>query len=433
MSDDPSSLWMNLVLLFLILIILALSAIFSGSEVALMACQRHIIQSQARRGRRRARIVLELLNQPERLLTTILVGNNLANTGAVSLATYLLLQITHGQGEVIAYTTFGMTFVLLIASEITPKSLAAYRPNEWSLFFAPFLYIIMIVLYHPIRLVSGLVRGFLRIFGISRSGQEPQMTLEEFRSLLMMVRQYRERLDDEFKMMVRISDLPLHTVGEIMIHRDKVRLIEKGVPFEQIDTIIFETGYSRFPVYEDSPDHIIGVLYVKDYFRAKLHGKLKSWDDLVSLLREPIRVMTGTRIDQVLKLMREKKVHIALVYNEFGGFEGIVTLEDILEEIVGEIEDEFDTQTKALIRPTQRGFEVHAQVSIKELNEHLPEPIPESADYMTLAGFLIKQKDGIPEIGEVVRFGRYQFIVRQKIGHRLQLVEILTEPSGDEE
>ncbi len=427
MNDDPALQWTNLFLFFLIFFLLVLSAVFSGSEVALMACQRHVIQGQARRGRRRARLVLELLQQPERLLSTILVGNNLANTGAVSLATYLLLRLTGGHGEVIAYTTFGMTLVLLLFSEISPKSIAAYRPNEWSLIFAPFLYTVMLVLYHPIRLVSALVRGLLRLVGISGPDRQPQMTLEELRSLLMMVRQYRERLDDEFKMMVRISDLPLHTVGEIMIHRDQVRMIEEGTPFEVIERIIFETGFSRFPVFHDSPDNVLGVLYVKDYFRAKLHQQLNDWKDLEALLREPIRCMTGTRIDQVLKLMREQKVHIALVYDEFGGFEGIVTLEDILEEIVGEIEDEFDTRAVERIRRTPRGLEVWAQVPIKELNEYLPEPIPESADYTTLAGFLIKQRDGIPESNEAVLYGPYRFIVRRKEGHRLLWVEIVFE------
>ena len=423
-----------------IVLLLGLSAMFSGSEIALMACQRHVIQARARRGSRRARLVLDLLEQPERLLSTILIGNNLVNTAAVSVATYLVLSLTDGHGEVVAYTTLGMTLVLLVFSEITPKSFAAYRANEWALFFSPVLYVVMMTIYHPIRILSLAANGILRLLGVRPGPREPRMTMEELRSLLMIVRQYRERLDDELRMMVRISDLPLHTAGEIMIHRDRLVMIEQGTPLPDVDRIIFESGYSRFPVYAENPDHILGVLYVKDYFRLRSNRAPKEpgWPDLLPVLREPIKILSGTPIDQVLKAMREKRVHIALVYDEFGGFEGIVTLEDILEEIVGEIEDEFDpARRKPVERMGPNLWTANAQVPVKDLNEVLPVAIPESADYTTLAGFIIKQRDAIPESGEIVRYGPYHFQVLSKSGQRLQRIRIQyhgpeTSPGGQE-
>lgn len=410
-----------------LLFLLGLSALFSGSEIALMACKRHVIQSQARQGSRRARLVLELLEQPERLLSTILVGNNLVNTASVSIATYFMLSITHGHGEVVAYTTLGMTLILLIFGEITPKSFAAYRANEWALFFSPTLYVVLITIYHPIRFLSLTARLFLRLLGVQPRNHEPRLTLEELRSLLMILRSNPERLDEELRMMVRISDLPMHTAGEIMIHRDRLLMLEKELSMEEVEKIILASGYSRFPVYEETTDNILGVLYVKDYFRwkSRTEPNLRTWRSLLTILRQPIKILVGTRIDQVLKSMREKRVHIALVYDEYGGFEGIVTLEDILEEIVGEIEDEYDPARIHPMEPVGPDtWEVHGQIPLKDLNPHLPEPLPESSDYTTLAGFLIKQRDAIPEAMEILEYGPYRFSVLAKQGHKLQKIRI---------
>ncbi len=415
-----------------VFILLILSAFFSGSEIALMSCRKRIIEAKAEKGSRHAKIVLKLLESPEKLLSTILVGNNLANTAAISVATYLLLLVQPQHGEVIAYTTLGMTVILLLVSEITPKTLAAYRATDWALLSAPFLYVFMLVLYPVVQVIGTVVRKILLSLGIQNDEKEFHVSIDEFKTYLTLLRPARSKVPAVLEMAARIPELTEHTVREIMIHRDYVQMIALGMPLEEIDAIIFNTGYSRFPVYRRNKDIIIGILYVKDYFPARIQKKLIHPSDIEKILRQPLVLPSTTVLENALARMQTQKLHFAVIYNEYGVFEGIVTLEDILEEIVGEIIDEYDREEhRFVLARSEDRLIVDGRIPIKDLNELLAEEIPEEGDYTTLAGFLMKIKEDFPEVGDVLEYGNYVFTIVERRGFRIKKVELRRKSHGE--
>ncbi|MDW7985135.1 MAG: transporter associated domain-containing protein, partial [Acidobacteriota bacterium] len=292
-------------------------------------------------------------------------------------------------------------------------------------------YLLLLALYPVVRVTGSLARLGLSWLGYRRLGPERTdgLSEEEVRSLLLALPRSPRFLSGPFHLIWRILDLPRHPVDEIMIPRHRVQLLGLGMSVEQIAATLHTSAFSRFPVYQDRIDNIVGVLYAKDFWGAFFRGRLQRPEDVAAILRPPLVVTSGARIDSVLREMQKRRIHIAVVFDEYGRFEGIVTMEDIIEEIVGEIEDEFDVRRARREPPIQRRaddvWEAIGSTSIKELNEALPEPLPESPGYATLAGFLIAQQERIPEQGEVVEYPPYRFEVLDRQGPRLQRVRIV--------
>ena len=389
--EEPAS----LLLILAIFILLILSAFFSGSETALLSFPRLRLKHLARKGDRRAVVILALLKRPDRLLGTILVGNNLVNTAAVSIATYLVASWMTDKEQAVLITTVVMTLLLLIFGEITPKTFAARHPEGVSFFITPLIRGIMALLSPIVRGLTFFTNRLLNLFKVEKSEFFPSLSEEEIRSIIHMG--YEEGVvgKEKRRMLHAIFRMGETMVKDVMLPRGIMTALEVNTPLSKVVEVIRATGHSRIPVYEGELENIIGVVHTKD-----LIGACQGDFDLRRVMRKPYFVPESARIGTVLRDMQKRRVHLALVVDEYGGLEGMVTLEDILEEIVGEIRDEYDIEEKELITTLPDGTAlVDGKASINDINEALNLSIEPGPDH-TLAGFILTKLGRIPEAKE---------------------------------
>ena len=324
--------------LVVLLVLLATSAFFSGSETALMAISRLRLKVLAEKKPRRVRIVERVLAKPERLIGTILLGNNLVNVAMSALATAFAIGIWGERG--IVYVTAVLTLLILIFAEITPKVYAKYFNESVSLITAPVLRILMVLLGPVVSVVTFVSNRLLYLIGIDVAKvKNPLMTEEEVRTCIRMGWMDGAITAEESKMLSRVFTLNDKTVGEVMVPREKMVVLEANASAQDIFEVILKTGHTRFPVVEGEESRIIGFIHAKDLFR--LMGEKKS-DSVREIVRRASFVAAGRKIDAQLRSFQANRLHQAVVLDQEGEAAGLVTLEDILEELVGSIEDEHD-------------------------------------------------------------------------------------------
>jgi len=330
---------MNLILmLFFLLGLLAFSAFFSGSETALMAISKLRLRYLSEKKPRKARIVEQILKRPERLIGTILLGNNLVNVALSAIATALAISMWGQKG--IIYVTAALTLMILIFAEITPKVYAKYFNERISFLVAPILEVIMTV-FHPVILgVTFVSNKILLLLGVDVSKiKRPLLTEAELKTCIKMGEDSGAITPEEKRMLSRIFTLDDKTVREVMIPKEKMVMLDINTPKEEAVKIILKTGHSRFPVRHRKDADIVGFLHAKDLF--KLIEKKKRIS-IEKILRPPYFVAADKKIDSQLRGFQTKKLHQAIVLDEKGKVSGLITLEDILEELVGSIQDEYD-------------------------------------------------------------------------------------------
>ena len=325
-----------------IFILLVLSAFFSGSESALTAASRARLHQMERKGDSRASIVLALRERQDRLIGAILLGNNLVNILASSLATSVLISLFGAQGVI--YATAAMTLLVLIFGEILPKTYALRNPDRLSLKIAPSYRVIVAVLAPITDGIQFVIRSTLRLFGYSFDvDDELKATIEELRGAIEMHRGGSPAVQQERAMLRSILDLADVEVEMVMTHRKDVTMIDSTVPNTQIVDQILASPYTRIPLWRDTPDNIIGVLHAKALLReVRAHSGHLDDFDLEAVAAEPWFIPESTSLLHQLQAFRHRREHFALVVDEYGAFMGVITLEDILEEIVGDISDEHD-------------------------------------------------------------------------------------------
>ena len=417
-------------LLLLILLLLALSAFFSGSETALMAVRRMRVKHLAREGHKAAVLVEKLLQQTDRLLGTILVGNNLVNVAASVLGGALaarLLAPRFGPETAVAAATLVMTLLLLIVAEITPKTLAAHYAEEVSFAVARPIRWLTLLLSPLVAAATGLANLFLRKVLRVRS-RGVRISPEEIRSIIA----YGEEegvLDKEKKEMLHgVFDMSRTLVREVMVPRPDIVALEISEPPDRIIETVVASGHSRYPVYREEIDRIAGFLFVKDLL-PHLH---RGTADLRRLLRPPAFVPETKRVDELLAEFRAQKRQISLVADEYGAVAGLVTMEDLLEEITGEIRDEYDREAPRVERLPRGGWIVQAGLPLEEVAEATGIDLP-PGDYETLAGFLLDVFGKIPGKGESIAFGAHRFTVTALDRHRIVTVRITPLAPGRDE
>ncbi len=389
--EEPASLFLILAIIILII----LSAFFSGSETALLSFSRLRLKHLARKGDRRALVILALLKRPDRLLGTILVGNNLVNTAAVSIATYLVASWVSDRENAVLITTVVMTLLILIFGEITPKTFAARHPEGASFVITPAIRSLMALFSPVVRGLTFFTNRLLNLLKIQRSEFFPSLSEEEIRSIIHLG--YEEGIvgKEKRRMLHAIFRMGEVVVKDVMIPRGSITALEVNTPLPQVVEAIKATGHSRLPVYEEELENIIGVVHSKE-----LIGASPEDFSLRRLMRKPYFVPESARIGTVLRDMQKRRIHLALVVDEYGGLEGMVTLEDILEEIVGEIRDEYDIEEKETITTLPDGTAlVDGKASINDINETLNLSIEPGPDH-TLAGFILTKLGRIPEAKE---------------------------------
>ncbi len=413
-----------------ILLLLILSFFFSGSETALTATSRSRMHQQSKQGDLRASVVLRLLERKDRLIGAILLGNNLVNISASALATTLLVRLFGEAGVV--YATIAMTALVLIFAEVLPKTYALSHADAVALKVAPFMRWIVVV-FAPITLaVQAIVRATLKPFGVDISTSiSVEQHEEELRGAIDLHEGEDPDIKHERAMLRSILELDDVEVADIMTHRQKVVMLDLDDPVEECVEQILGSPYTRLPVYRGDSDDISGVLHVKALLR-EIHargGNIKELD-LAALAAPPWFIPDSTTLLDQLQAFRERREHFASVVDEYGAFMGIVTLEDILEQIVGEIDDETDISVPG-VRPQPDGsYIVDGTVTLRTLSRDLEWDLPDE-NAATVAGIVLHEARLIPDPGQTFLFHGFRFEVLRR--HRNQITSLRITPPDPED
>ncbi|MBI1385334.1 MAG: DUF21 domain-containing protein [Rhizobiales bacterium] len=406
-----------------VLVLLIFSAFFSGSETAVTAASRARMHALERDGDARAGLVNRLVAEPERLIGSILIGNNLVNILASALATSIFLRAF---GEVgVAYATLAMTALVVVFSEVLPKTVAIKSPDRVAIAVAPILRAVVFILSPVSRLVQLIVRGLI---GSSEKGIGEVMVSphEELRGAIDLHHREGGVVKHDRDMLGGILDLRDLTVGDVMVHRTKMQTLNADDPRPKLIDDILKSPFSRLPIWRRQPENIVGVLHVKDLLRSLNRGDVEAASvDIMALAKDAWFVPDSTSLKDQLNAFLKRKAHMALVVDEYGEVMGMITLEDILEEIVGQIADEHDVPDVG-IRPQPDGtVNVDGTVAIRDINRFLDWNLPDD-EATTIAGLVIHEAQTIPEPGQAFTFYGCRFEILRK--QRNQITAIRMKP-----
>ncbi|MDW3205366.1 MAG: HlyC/CorC family transporter [Alphaproteobacteria bacterium] len=413
-----------------IFLLLVLSFFFSGSETALTATSRSRMHQQAKNGERRATTVLRLLERKDRLIGAILLGNNMVNILASALATSVLVSLFGEAG--VAYATIVMTLLVLIFAEVLPKTYSLVHADTVALIVAPIMRWIVVIFAPITSAVQVVVRATLRPFGVDLSTSiSVEQHEEELRGAIDLHEGEDPDIRHEREMLRSILDLDDVEVSDIMTHRRQVAMIDLDDPVADCVEQVLGSPYTRIPVYRGDPDDIAGVLHAKALLR-EIHARGGKLDDLdlAALATPPWFIPDSTTLLDQLQAFRERREHFAIVVDEYGAFMGIVTLEDILEEIVGNIDDETDIAVPG-VKPQQDGsFVVDGDVTLRALARDLEWALPDE-NAATVAGLVLHEARLIPEPGQTFLFHGFRFEVLRR--QRNQITSLRVTPPRDPE
>ena len=404
------TLWVALVIL------VGFSAFFSASETAFSSLTHIRLKSRAEDGDSSAARVLAMAEQYDKLLSTILIGNNIVNIAAASIGTILFTQML-GAERGATMSTIVLTIIVLIFGEVTPKSLAKEMPEKVATAVSPFLVLLM-ALMTPL---TWLFTQWKKLLGhFVHSGEADTITEGELMTMVSEAENDGELTDRESELIRSAIEFDDVEVEEILTPRVDVVAVEDDIPLEELAQTFAESGYSRLPVYHGTIDNIIGVVHEKDFYIARLKKATKI-DDLVV----PTLYTTGsTQISQLLRTLREQHHHLAVVVDEYGGTEGIITLEDILEELVGEIWDEHDEVTEDFRKQSDGSWLVSGSASVDDLYEELDLPEEEDIDSNTVNGLVQEKTCHLPKVGDRFTLGEYDGVVTRTAKRRVTEVRL---------
>jgi len=405
-----------------VLICLLLSAIFAGSETALMASSRATMLRLEKQGDTRARIVNRLLNARERLISALLFGNNAVNIIASSLATGILVAWFGARGVV--YASLIMTLVVVVFAEVLPKTAAFNAPDRVALAVARPINWTVRLLAPLLAGIEALVKWILCRFGLADEGQSIISPREELRGAVDLLHREGgvEKLDRD--MLSGLLDLRDLTVSDVMIHRTEMITVCADDPPEEVIKTALDSAVTRLPLWRGKPENIIGILHAKDLLRAirAADGDLAKVD-ITAVARPPWFVPDIRPLSEQLKAFRRRKTHFALVVDEYGEVEGLVTLEDILEEIVGDISDEHDVTVPGLRPQPDGSVNVDGGVPIRDLNRAMDWNLPDD-EATTIAGLVIHEARLIPDPGQTFTFHGFRFEVLRRHRNRITILRI---------
>ena len=411
-----------------ILLLLVMSAFFSGSETALTAASRGKLRAQADKGSRAAERALKITEDNERLIGSVLLGNNLVNILATSLATALFTRLFGDSG--VALATLVMTVLVLIFAEVLPKTYAITNAETAAALVAAPIKVIITVFSPIVSAVRALVRLVLRVFGIQTDpGANVLAVRDEIAGALHLGHSEGVVEKEDRDRILGALDLGDRTVEEIMLHRSRIEMINAQDAPEDILAQCLESNHTRLPVYRDDPENIVGIIHAKDLLRA-MHKLTVEADrppaealrdfDLNQVAMQPYFVPETTTLDDQMRQFLRLHTHFALVVDEYGSLQGLITLEDILEEIVGEITDEFDAEPEhEVVHPTEDGqYMIEGGMTIRDLNRAMDWALPDE-EANTVAGLVIHEAQTIPSAGQVFSFHGFRFEVVSRKDNRI--------------
>ncbi len=405
--------------------LIVLSAFFSGSETALTAISRARVHRLAQNGDTRAVILQALLAAPERLIGAILLGNNLVNILASALATTLFIQLFGPAGVI--WATLVMTALVLVFGEVMPKTYALLNPDRFALAVAPVVRL-MVRLFAPVvMVVEALVRATLRLLGADAPQAGSVLSFrEELRGAIDLHHSKGEVIKKDRDMLDGVLDLHDLDLADVMVHRTAMKSIDLARPPAEILQYVLDNGFTRYPAWRDNPDNIIGILHTRELLAAMAaaRGDIAAID-IEKLLLPPWFVPDTTPLSDQLTAFLRRKMHFAIIVDEYGELEGLVTLEDIMEEIVGDIADEHDRTAPGVRREKGGGYLVEGAMPVRDLNRLHDWNLPED-EATTIAGLVIHEAQMIPDEGQAFTFHGFRFEITGK--ERNRITEILMTP-----
>jgi Mg2+/Co2+ transporter CorB len=407
-----------------ILFLLVLSGFFSGSETGLTAVSRARLTELERRGSARASMVLALTATRERLIGALLLGNNVVNISASALATVALVRIFGDSGAFLA--TIAMTVLVLIFGEVLPKTYAIAYPDRVALAGAPIIRVLVAVFGPIVMTVEYIVKMVLRLFGVDIDNAQRVLSAhDELRGAIHLHHKEGAVVKNDRDMLGGILAMQDLEVADVMVHRTRMTMIDGGEDPKDIVAMVLKSGHTRIPVWKETPDNIIGVLHAKNLFAAlQKHNGDASKLDIEDILSTPWFVPDTRAIPDQLNAFLRKKNHFAIVVDEYGEVQGLVTLEDIIEEIVGDIKDEHDAVAMG-VRPKPDGsYLVEGGVPIRDLNRAFDWTLPDE-EANTLAGLVIHEARMIPEVGQTFVFHGFRFEILKKRRHQITAVRMV--------
>ena len=431
-SDVAVSLWDAALwgTVLAVLALLGLSAFFSGSETALTAASRGKLHSAADKGKMGAAAALKLTEDNERLIGAVLLGNNLVNILATSLATSLLTLLFGDSG--VAVATLVMTALVLIFAEVMPKTYAISNPETAATRVAPVITIVVKVFSPVVSAVRWLVRAILGLMGVKTDPSASILAAQEEIAGAISLHHAEGAVEREHRdRLLGALDLGQREVEEIMLHRQHIELIDADAPPEEILSQCLSSPYTRLPVYKDDPENIVGVIHAKDLLRSidalvrGTKGGLENIEtfNVMDVAMEPYFVPETTTLDDQMREFLRRRAHFALVVDEYGALRGLITLEDILEEIVGEIADEHDEDQQTLTPESDGSVLVEGQMTIRDLNRACDWNLPDE-EANTVAGLVIHEAQTIPTPGQTFTFHGFRFQVVARDRNRLTQIRV---------
>lgn len=427
----------SIILIITLVIMLVLSAFFSSAETALTTVSVNKLKTVVDEGGRRARAAARVLRMREdssKLLSTILIGNNIVNISASAIMTVLVTDFFGS--KFIGLATGILTFFVLVFGEITPKTIASLNNLNMSLFFSGPIHILMIILTPVIWVLNIICRGIFFVLRIDPDKNPDQMTESELLKIVDVSSEEGVIENSEKEMINNVVDFGDAVAKEIMIPRADMVCIDINSSYEEIFDIIREESYSRYPVYDESKDHIIGIVNVKDMLYAGMENGGSKFS-VKDIMREPVYVYEYQRTAQIFADMKGASVALCIVLDEYGITAGLITMEDLVEEIVGEIRDEYDEDEDELIKELGNGiYHIDGSVKLTDINDRIGCNL-ESENYDSIGGLMIELLDRLPEEGDEVMAGNIKLTCRKVEKNRVERVELYgekdgEEPSGDE-
>ncbi len=414
--------------LIILIILLMLSAFFSSAETALTTVNRIRIRSLADDGSKRAKTVLKITDNSGKMLSAILIGNNIVNVAAASITTSLAYSLG---GSAVAIANAVITIAILLFGEITPKTTATIHAEKLALIYAPIISIFMKIMTPVIFIINGLSKAVLLLLRIDPNAKNQTMTENELRTIVDVSHEDGVIESDEKEMIYNVFDLGDAKAKDVMVPRVHVTFADVNTTYEELIEIFREDKFTRLPIFEDSTDNVIGTINMKDLL---LFDNTKEFH-IRDILREAYFTYEYKNISELLVEMREASFNIAIVLDEYGDTAGLITLEDILEEIVGEIHDEYDENEEDFIKEIgEREYMIEGSTNLDDLNDRLDLQL-ESEDYDSLGGFIIEHLDRLPEEGDsITTEDGLRLVVESLDKNRIESVHAyLPEPSVETE
>ncbi|MBY0757110.1 hemolysin family protein [Clostridium sardiniense] len=406
----------------LLLVLLVLSAFFSMSETALMSLSKIRIRHMVEEGVKGAKLVEKLIEDPNKLLGAILIGNNIVNIGASAIATSLAVKVSGGSESAVAIVTAVMTVLILIFGEITPKSIAKQKSEQVSLGVSKPIKLCVFIFKPFVVIFTAISSVFIRLFGGDPKATEPFITEEELKTMVGVSEEEGVLEDVEKEMIFNVFDFADLQVKDVMVQRVDVTAIEVNDSYEDLLKIIKEDQYSRIPVYDDTIDDIVGILNVKDLIIAGYKGEAFN---VTEYMREPLYTFEFKKITELFNEMKKSRNHMAVVLDEYGGTVGIVTIEDLVEEIVGDIQDEYDKERDMIEVIKEDEYVVDGSARLDDISDLIGVNM-ESEEFDSVGGLIIGELGRIPEEHEEIVIDRIRFVVEEIEKNRIMKVRIYT-------